>query len=306
MKYFVEPNRILIPDNAYFSAEKTLACGQVFRYKKIPALSGGDPNGGLSAWQVISAGRRAVITERGRETAIECADAGYFIDYFDLRENYETIEREVLRRAGSGPAGDFMRRAAEFGRGVRILRQDFCETAIGFIISANNNIKRIQGIIERLCAAAGVLKTDAFGDYFAFPALDTLAVSGEKLYTDIGAGYRSRYIGAAAALLNSRSPENPAESFGNPAELQELPGVGPKVADCIALFALRQTGAFPVDTWIAQAYNTYFGRAETDRKIIRARLTEQFGGVSGFAQQYMFHYYRTGVGSEGKIKGNRE
>ncbi|GHV01176.1 8-oxoguanine DNA glycosylase [Clostridia bacterium] len=294
MEFHVEQNKILIPDNTYFSAEKTLTCGQIFRYRKAENAADCE-----SVWEVLSADQRARIYERGRESVIECSDPDYFINYFDLTEEYAGIESEVLRRAGSGREADFMRRAVGFGRGIRILRQDFFETVIGFIISANNNIKRIQGIVERLCAAAG----KDTGGFFAFPAVGTLAISDEKFYNSIGAGYRSRYIGRAAALLQAANPADPRALNPdglrrmNPSDaarlLLELPGVGPKVADCILLFACRNTAAFPVDTWIAQCYGAYFEDGATDRKYIRARLAERFGGVSGFAQQYMFHYHRT-------------
>jgi N-glycosylase/DNA lyase len=275
-----EKNRIVFADGAHFSPEKTLTCGQVFRYERLA----GD------AWRVISRGKRALLYTDGGRTIVEFddGDGEYFADYFDLNTDYADINARILRGAAANEG--FLRDAVEYGRGIRILRQDFLETVIGFIISANNNIVRIRGIIERICTRLGA-ERDGF---FAFPTAEALAGESAQFYKDAGAGYRAPYIVKTAERLRTLTRADFAdlscdEAF---AALCALSGVGPKVADCILLFALTRTEACPVDTWIAQCFNAYFDASVTDRNQMRRILERRFNALAGYVQQYLFFFKR--------------
>jgi N-glycosylase/DNA lyase len=274
MNYEIKDYGILLNNREHFSARAILECGQVFRFKEIPG-----------GYEVISIDKRCQILEGADETRLITNDPEYFIRYFDLDRDYGAII-DMLNEIPD------MREATEFGKGMRILNQDLFETLISFIISANNNIKRIQGIIARLCAALGESK----GDYYAFPTPEAMATAGRELYYTLGAGYRADYLYDTACLVASGAfdlnkiwdmPTSEAAKY-----LITLPGVGSKVADCILLFAYHRMDVFPVDTWIAKVYADQCEVCAT-RPMMREFLINKYGKeLSGYAQQYLFYYKR--------------
>lgn len=258
-----------------FSPKDTLTCGQVFRYTYDEKDN---------SYCVFSRDKRCFLSQNGNVTTLKCeeVDLSYFENYFDLGRNYD----EVVDSLSAFPE---LKDAAAFSGALRILRQDFEETVFSFIISANNNIKRIQSIIEKLCRAVG----DDKGDYFAFPTaqqLQRLSVSDMK---EMGLGYRAEYIYDACRafpLVKEKilALNDDEEIYG---ALTEIKGVGPKVAGCIMLFGLSRTAAYPVDTWIFKACKT--DELDTPKKV-QAYYSARYGKYAGFAQQYIFHYNRNG------------
>jgi len=161
---------------------------------------------------------------------------------------------------------------------------------ISFIISANNNIKRIKNSIEYLCSHFGENK----GDYFAFPTLKELKKATVQDFKSAGLGYRSEQMFETVQKLTEQDiikldTMSTEDKFKF---LVSLKGVGEKVANCIMLFGLGVKNVFPVDTWINKVYNNIMNTIETDRKKITRELTARYGELSGFAQQYFFYYYR--------------
>ena len=231
----------------------------------------------------MSKDRRAEcrVTENG---AIELltVDPDYFVGYFSLDTDYDA----VITRYG-GIAGV----AAEYSKGIRMLRQDPFETLISFIISANNHIPRIRGIIERLCLSAG----RECGGYRAFPTPESLKDFDADSYHRLGAGYRSLYLAETVRkILGGFDLEalRHADTEFARRELLKLLGVGPKVADCIMLFSLDKRDVFPVDTWIKKSARIHFGIEAGDTRAIAKLLTEKFGNDSGIIQQYIYYYVR--------------
>ena len=271
----------------YFEPRDTLACGQVFRFR--PCDGGG--------YTVYTADKACRLFAQGEKTHILCRaeDAAYFENYFDLCRDYKEI---VAAAVAAHPA---LAAAAEAGKGIRILNQDREETFFSFLVSQNNNIPRIQGILERIAGALGEECSFMGETYHAFPSARALAQKDEAFYRALGAGYRAKFIAASAAKLAK-------EGFGAQAiagkplreALMRFPGVGPKVADCIALFAFRDTGAFPVDTWVEKVYREEFGGKEGDREQIAAYFSRLFGRMGGYFQQYLFYYKRGREGADGK------
>ncbi|MBO5954559.1 MAG: DNA-3-methyladenine glycosylase 2 family protein, partial [Clostridia bacterium] len=184
----------------------------------------------------------------------------------------------------------FLSSAVDYGYGIRIINNDEYEMLVSFIISANNNIKRIKNSIEYLCSNFGENKET----YFAFPTLKQLKTATVQDFKSAGLGYRAEQMFETIQTLTEQDiidlktmcPEEQLKF------LVALKGVGEKVANCIMLFGLGVKNVFPVDTWINKVYNNLVGTVETDRKKITRELTNRYGKLSGFAQQYFFYYYR--------------
>ena len=263
-------DKIVIKGLEDFDIDHILLCGQVFRFKQTDY-----------GYLVFSKDKIAKVYKGNNICEIKTDDVDYFYNYFDLDTNYSKIKQSLSKYPQ-------LQRPLKFGFGIRILRQDIFETIISFIISANNNIKRIQGIIERISRNFGQKN----GDFYAFPTLEELKGADEKFYKFIGAGYRSSYLEKVVKQLSSG--EYDFEEMKNMPTIQlkkkliTLCGVGPKVADCIMLFGFSRGDVFPVDTWMQKVYEQDFKGTLKDRNKITNFFVETFGELSGFAQQYLF------------------
>lgn len=259
-----------------FDIRQILDCGQVFRYNY--------EDGGYT---VYSGDRRCRVIQTDAEARIISDDPDYFRAYFDLDTDYGAIRTALKGKP-------FMDEAVEYGKGIRILRQQHYETLISFIISANNHIPRIKGIIGRLCDALG----EDMGGYRAFPTAEAMADRSAAFYASLGAGYRAEYLAdTAKRVADGFDLEAPCAMESDSANkyLCSLKGVGPKVADCILLFAYRKFDVFPVDTWIRKVYADIAGESAANAKI-RRQLTSIYGGLAGVAQQYLFFHKRETAG----------
>ena len=275
MNYQLENNKIIIFDKTEFNPKHILECGQIFRYKKT---SGTD-------YMVFSADKFAKIVAKDDCFEIISANIEYFENFFDLKTDYSAIKSKLARQ------NETLKLATEFGGGIRILNQNPIETILSFIISANNNIKRIQSLVEKLCAKCGT----NVGDYFAFPTLEQICTLSVDDLKQMGMGFRAKYIYSTAKTLCEVKFDNwnKLDTEKLLFELKKLAGVGPKVADCIALFGYHKMDTFPVDTWVEKIYNCYFSAEKiTNRQIIHKNLLNLFGENSGYAQQYLFYYKR--------------
>ncbi|MBR5226970.1 MAG: DNA-3-methyladenine glycosylase 2 family protein [Clostridia bacterium] len=250
---------------------QTLSCGQIFSYKQTD-----------DGFLVFSGKHFAKITENQKNFLVEIDDEEYFKNFFDLETNYLQIKTDLLKYP-------VLEKPIAFGSGIRILRQDLLETIISFVISANNNIKRITNSVFFLRENFG----EKIGEFYAFPTLEKLACLTEEDFRRAGAGYRSVQLVKLISQLSSKEfltwGALPTEALK--AKLVALSGVGPKVADCIMLFGYGKPDVFPVDTWIEKVYNQYFQPCK-DRVKIRRELVDKFKNLSGYAQQYLFFYQR--------------
>ena len=260
-------------DSEYFNVTDTLECGQIFRYKHIDG----------EKYAVYSQDKYAELETVGNKVVVKTKDGDYFWRFFDLDTDYA----EKVKRIGA--ISTLMKEAAEFGKGIRILNQDLTEMIFSFIISANNNIKRIQLIIERLCNALG--RQTEYG--YAFPTVEEMAAQNVEFYSNIGAGYRDKYLRDTAQMLLSYDLNKLNELDSNAARKQLLGfmGIGPKVADCILLFGLRRGDVFPVDTWLKKVYHNYFEQGHRDCEI-SDYFCQIFGQDAGLCQQYLFYFQR--------------
>ncbi len=271
MKYLLAQNKISIFGKEDFCPAHILECGQIFSYKNC-----GDH------FEVLSKDKKAKIFETESGFEILTDDSKYFENFFDLKTNYGEIKRKLSKF-------EILKKPIEFGYGIRILKNDLFEMLISFIVSANNNIKRIQLILGRLRERLGEKK----GDFYSFPIRERMLTVDEKFFAEIGAGYRAKYLfNVVRQIDEDRLQEWQALSTeALRKKLITLSGVGPKVADCILLFGFGRGDVFPVDTWIEKMYNKFY-LPEHNREKIRRNLTDQFGLYSGYAQQYLFYYMR--------------
>lgn len=273
MKYEIGKDYIKIYSKEEFNPQHILECGQVFCYKKQG-----------EKYIVFPASEYAEITECKNFYLIKTKNPLFFVEWFDLKKDYAKIKKHLSRF-------EIMKNPLEFGYGIRILKQELFETLISFIISANNNIKRIRMILNNIRKNLG---EKIENDIFSFPSYEKLKECSEEFFKQMGAGYRASYIVKVLTQINPKMlyewKNLSTKDLRN--KLIDLSGVGPKVADCILLFGYNKEDVFPVDTWIAQMYNQYIEQLD-NREKIRNNLVEVFNDLSGFAQQYLFYYQRS-------------
>lgn len=217
-------------------------------------------------------------------------------DYFDLGRDYKSIKDTLSK------IDDNMRESIEYGSGIRILNQNLWETILSFIISANNNIPRIKGIIERLSRQYGQKIIWNNKEYYSFPTPEELKNVTIEDYRKLGLGFRDvRVFETTQMILNKNidleilKKENNTNKVRE--ELLKLSGVGPKVADCILLFSeLKRFDVFPIDVWVRRVMNDLYIKEENEEKVSKKRIEtiakDKFGDLSGIAQQYLFYWRR--------------
>ena len=217
-------------------------------------------------------------------------------DYFDLNRDYKKI-KEYLSKID-----DNMKKSVEYGKGIRILNQDLWETIISFIISANNNIPRIKGIIERLSKNYGEEIEYNGEKYYTFPTAEELKDVSVEKYRELGLGFRDiRLYETTKMILNGEVDLDNLRNNLNTMEVRNklltLSGVGPKVADCILLFSdLKRFEVFPIDVWVRRVMNDLYIKNEDETKVNKKQIEkiakEKFGNLAGLAQQYLFYWRR--------------
>lgn len=252
---------------------KTFECGQCFRWNA-------DENG---VYTGVAYGHAAALWTREGEVYIRtAAPLEFWREYFDLARDYDGISRSF-----TGKGGAYLDKAVEYGRGIRILRQEPWEALCSFIISQCNNIKRIKGIVERLCCEFGEEFEFDGRQYYSFPGAQKLALLDEADLAALRCGYRAAYIITAARAVAFEELDLQTLVACPYAEAKKallaLNGVGEKVANCVVLFGLYHMEAFPIDVWIRRALRENFP-PDFDPAVL--------GEYAGLAQQYIFYFAR--------------
>ena len=255
--------------NPYLDLGKSFDCGQAFRFE-----STADGYAGVVGDLVLR------IREEPDSYLFSGLDKARFDrvvrPFLDLDRDYAAAERTFL----SDPV---LAQAAQYGRGIRILRQDPFEALMTFIFSQNNNIPRIRGMVRRLCEGFGA---PLGGGHYAFPLPQALAGLSEEDLAPVRAGFRAKYaVDAARRVCDGSVPLGRLASLPYAqaqALLMTIRGVGVKVADCVLLFGAGRLEAFPVDVWMKRACARFYPGGQAP----------EFGPYAGLAQQYLFHYVR--------------
>lgn len=272
-----------------FSLMQICRSGQCFRMRQKAK----------NTYIVIAREKYLEITQNGQEYVFDCQEEefwNFWSGYFDLEGDYKAWMERI------NPRDAYLVDAANFGSGIRILRQDIWEMIVSFLISQQNNIARIRRCIDNICTQYGEQKSSSNGEtYYAFPAPEALADLQEDELKGCNLGYRSKYVvRAARSVVQGEIDLDALKRMSykeSKAELLKLFGVGEKVADCICLFALHHLEAFPVDTHISQALQKHYKRGFPNRR---------YKGVQGVLQQYIFYYELFGSRDNRQEKSGRD
>ena len=273
-----------------FEPEHIFECGQCFRWNKQEDGS----YTGIFKQNVVNVKKadnkiifRGICKENIKD---EC------IKYFDLNTNYDNIKSKLSN------VDNYLKTSFEYGEGIRILNQDLWETLISFIISANNNIPRIKGIIERISKSYGEKIVWDKAEYYTFPTPQELSKASVEDLRNIGLGFRDVRVYETTKIINEnpnklKELEDEKDVNKLREELLKFPGVGPKVADCVMLFStLKKLEVFPIDVWVRRVMNELYIKNDDETKINKKEIEElaktKYGNLAGIAQQYLFYWRR--------------
>ncbi len=269
MKITAHNGFITVTDFGTFDLSLSADCGQAFRWYT-------DDEG---FWHGIVCGKHLKAKQDGETLTLFTTEEDFqrlWKNYFDLETDYNYICKTIS-------ADENIEKAVLSCPGIHILRQEPWEALCSFIISQNNNIPRIKGIIDRLCENFG----ERIEGGFTFPSAQKLATLKQEDLSPLRAGFRAKYIIDAAQKVSNgevdfkKIAESPIE-YGRE-ELQKICGVGAKVAECTLLYGFYKTDAFPVDVWVKRIMSEMYPEG----------FPECANGVRGIAQQYLFHWRRT-------------
>ncbi|MDG5855563.1 DNA-3-methyladenine glycosylase family protein [Clostridium beijerinckii] len=292
-------NYLIIKELRNFKLKHIFECGQIFRFEEVAE----------NDFIVIAFGRLIEVKEEGNDVIIYNSTKEDFqniwLKYFDLDRDYSVIKDELSKDV-------LLKQSIEFGYGVRVLNQDPFEMLLSFIISARNNIPSIKKTVNKISNKWG--KEIIYKDktYYAFPNIDEIKDATLEEIQETGASFRSKYIfDTIKNVYNSKSGKGNLKTNDTNEyikydldyiknldddechnALQEFKGVGSKVADCIMLFSMEKTSAFPVDVWVKRAMIHFYGAEDASLNKIRIFGRNKFGKLAGFAQQYLFYYAR--------------
>ena len=293
----MEVKKFLLKNQESFMLKDIFECGQCFRWNK-------EENGSYTGiWQnnVVNVS----IVKQNIDLTNDILFEGIFENdnykqeiekYFDLKRDYSQIKNKLSN------IDENLKQSTIYGKGIRILNQDLWETIISFIISANNNIPRIKGIIERLSKTYGKKIIFNNKEYFTFPSPEELKNVTVQDYRKLGLGFRDiRLYETTKMILEKQIDLEKLKNNPNTSEVREsllkLSGVGPKVADCILLFSeLKRFEVFPIDVWVRRVMNELYIKEENEEKVSKKKIEEfaknKFGNLAGLAQQYLFYWRR--------------
>ena len=258
-----------------FSVNKIFDCGQCFRFNENNGIVEGVAYG------------RVIRLEQPEPSSVRIYGItkqefdSLFCRYLALDCDYGAVDSDIIARLNND---DTIKKAIEYGSGIRIIRQDGWEALCSFIISQNNNIPRIKKIIENMSREFGRRIDD---DHYAFPTAQALFEAGTDKIFELKTGFRAKYIYDAAekvatgkidlSLIPQMTTDEALEY------LMQIKGVGLKVASCALLFGFNKTDAFPVDVWVKRVLEKYYPDGLDLNNL---------GENAGMIQQYLFYYER--------------
>ena len=286
----MEEQKYIIKNQNSFELKDIFECGQCFRWNEQEdgSYTGVIKNGIINVKKEDETITFTGICDKNIEEVVN--------EYFDLKRDYEKIKEQL------GNVDEYLKTSIQYGKGIRILNQDLWETIISFIISANNNIPRIKGIIERISQKYGNEIEWNGKKYYTFPTYEQLKDVTVQEYRNLGLGFRDiRLYETTQMILNKEVDLEKLKNNPNTQEVRNellrLSGVGPKVADCILLFSdLKRFDVFPIDVWVRRVMNDLYIKEDDETKVSKVKIEkvaeEKFGDLKGLAQQYLFYWRR--------------
>ncbi len=286
----MEEQKYIIKNQNSFELKDIFECGQCFRWNEQEdgSYTGVIKNGIINVNKEDETITFTGICDKNIEEVVN--------EYFDLKRDYEKIKEQL------GNIDEYLKTSIQYGKGIRILNQDLWETIISFIISANNNIPRIKGIIERISQKYGNEIEWNGKKYYTFPTYEQLKDVTVQEYRNLGLGFRDiRLYETTQMILNKEVDLEKLKNNPNTQEVRNellrLSGVGPKVADCILLFSdLKRFDVFPIDVWVRRVMNDLYIKEDDETKVSKVKIEklaeEKFGDLKGLAQQYLFYWRR--------------
>ena len=267
-----------------FNLKYTLECGQCFRWKYADGYYVGVIKDRVIK---IRQDKDYLYVKSNNMENIE----NVVRDYFELDKDYESIEKRIVN------VDDYVKEAIKNTSGLRHLNQDFFETIISYIISANNNIPRISKSVNEISKRYGDKIEFEGKEYYLFPTPKQLENVSIEDYRNCGVGFRDKYIYDTVMKINQKQVDLDSMQKMNTSnlrkELLNLMGVGPKVADCILLFSCNREEVFPIDVWVERVMEKlYFNNESTTKKKILEYATSHFGSDAGIIQQHLFYNIR--------------
>ena len=278
-----------IEKNDSFDLVHIFECGQCFRWnkEKDESYTGVFKNNVLNIKEENGKIKFQGICDGNIEEIVK--------DYFDFNTDYTKI-KETLSKVDK-----YLEESIKFGNGIRILNQDLWEVLISFIISANNNIPRIKGIIQRISKKYGKEIIYKEKSYYTFPTVEELSKASVEDLRKLGLGFRDKRIYETTQKI--RQGEINLNQIARIKDtnivreiLETMPGVGPKVADCILLFGLKRFEVFPIDVWVRRVMNDLYIKNEDETKVNKKEIENlaktKYAELAGIAQQYLFYWRR--------------
>lgn len=286
----MQEQQYILKNATSFEPKHIFECGQCFRWdeEQDGSYTGIVKNNVINVKKVDSS---IIFLSYGADKLEQLA-----IDYFDLSRDYEEIKSTLSK------IDIYLENSIKYGSGIRILNQDLWETIISFIISANNNIPRIKGIINRISQKYGNKIEWKGKEYYTFPTVENLAKASVEDLRALGLGFRDvRVYETTHKVLNKEVDLNKMHEEKDTQKVRDtlltLSGVGPKVADCILLFStLKRFDVFPIDVWVRRVMNELYIKNEDETKVNKREIEklakEKYGDLEGLAQQYLFYWKR--------------
>lgn len=291
-------NVVMLGHLDHFDVRQILESGQVFRFEKITDQS----------YMLVAKQKVIKLAQHEESSSVMIYNTNIseldevWSHYLDINTNYAEIANTLSAK------DEHMAKAVAFGQGIRILKQDPWEMLISFIISQNKAIPHIKECIKNISRRFGIpIEDEDCNGYYTFPTPEELKNATEEDLRACKVGFRAPYIiDACHKILNEEIVLNDlylmsAEEAKE--KLMSINGVGPKIADCILLFAYSKMELFPTDVWIKRVMEgLYFEGREMKLAEIQKFAKSYFGNLAGYAQQYLFFYGRENALFTEKIK----
>lgn len=279
MKIEYDTEKVMIT-NEFFNIAKISRSGQCFRIIEI------EPD----KYEIIAKGKRLIAIQDEAKVILLCNKSEYELvweEYFDLNYSDQDLYSKINDLINKSE-DKFLIKCSEYSKGIRILNQNPWEMLISFILSQQNNIPRIRKMIENLCDSVfGCDLKNGYIKYLPFPNSRDILMLSEYQLDSIKMGYRKKYVVESSKYVNSRIIDlsrvrrlnNTQEIIDN---LKEFPGVGDKIANCVALFGYHRLDSFPIDVWIKKVIDLKYGGS-----LILSKDLYKYRGV---VQQYIYYY----------------